>query len=246
MENHNLIKEIPIGIYCHSENSVCPYYGKVDDLYGYCDLEKCEVLDMCKICYDHYDSNGCLNEDYQGDNFMRGNVLVIVDPQNDFINGKLGSARAMKVANKIAEELLPKFGESNNYEIYVTQDWHNDIQLKVFDELKTFGMHCNEKEEGSEIYYNIEYELEKVNCPVTYVKKETFSTDLDIKTYPISITIVGFCTDICVLAMACNLRRQYPSSKIRVNPNYCCGTTEENEEAAIKVLKSMGFITEEK
>ena len=41
---------IPEGIYCHGYNYVCPYYSRIDEITGWCNLENVEVIDMCKEC----------------------------------------------------------------------------------------------------------------------------------------------------------------------------------------------------
>lgn len=57
-----------------------------------------------------------------------------------------------------------------------------------------------------------------------------------------SITMIGLCTDICVLSNALLLKSAYSNYKIIVDSNYCKGTTIYNHNNAIKVMKQCHII----
>jgi len=62
---------------------------------------------------------------------------------------------------------------------------------------------------------------------------------------PEEIVLVGLCTDICVISNALILRAEYPKVPIKVIASMCAGTTKENHEAALKVMRSCCIDVEE-
>lgn len=159
-------------------------------------------------------------------------VYVVVDPQNDFITGKLGSERAKTVADKIAsfiENVDPDEGM-----ITVTTDYH----YKDDPEFEKFGKHCLVNTKGAEIYNPIQKALDNFEGDKEIVSKDTFGVELELEGE--EVTLMGFCTDICVLVNAVLILQEYPYMKVYVDSNLSCGTTEEKEKAALSVLEGLG------
>ena len=170
-------------------------------------------------------------------------ALVVVDMQNDFIDGTLGSPEAEAIVPLVCN-YIKKF--KGNY-IFATQDQHfvDDYHKSV--EGKNIPIHCVSATEGFEIESSIEKALvEKLRegTIVTWWVKETFGS-LDLAKYLIesvkkdevdTIIIVGLCTDICVISNALILRAACPNTRIIVLDNLCAGTSPENHQAAIEVM----------
>lgn len=161
-----------------------------------------------------------------------GKILIVVDMQNDFITGSLGT----KEAQAIVPNVKKKIEEYNarGYEIFCTKDTHFEDYLETNEGKNLPIKHCIKYTNG----WDISKELNVDNA--MFINKNTFgysgwrgfSLDND------DIEIVGLCTDICVISNALILKAAYPEINITVDANCCAGTTPENHKAALTVMKS--------
>lgn len=178
-------------------------------------------------------------------------TLIVVDMQNDFITGPLGSPKAREIVPKVRDKITEYMNHGD--EIIFTQDTHTlDWSL----ELSTFPRHCIAWTPGWNIADDIaEAVIDKgplnpdSNVPsnVEVIMKFGFGYDAwDISVdnegnisdrYFYSIEIVGLCTDICVIANALALRSMFPDTEITVDASCCAGTTPEKHKAAIEIMK---------
>ena len=175
------------------------------------------------------------------------NILVIVDAQNDFINGSL--------ANKEAQEAVPKIVEligSQDWDaIIATQDTHYYKYLETKEGQSLPIEHCIRTTEGWKINSNILLAIFNSSAKqFKKIEKNTFGyLDIGQEVLDIvhgiayddeyNITIVGFCTDICVISNALILKAGYYSNgNIYVKADCCAGVTPEKHEAALEVMKS--------
>lgn len=176
--------------------------------------------------------------------------LIIVDAQNDFITGKLAVPGAEEVAKNICHELK----QTSAFPIF-TQDIHDSGEYALSVEGNHLPEHCNRNSNG----YLLHDELfniftRKAGYQYYPVRKSTFAymswptifseilqffpdPDLGASSAAITgITLMGFCTDICVLSNAIVLRSLFPNIPIRVKADCCAGSTPELHEAALKVM----------
>lgn len=166
-------------------------------------------------------------------------VLVVVDAQVDFVTGAL--------ANSVAEERIPAIKERvaaarENHEMVIfTQDTHMENYMDTLEGEKLPVEHCIYQTEGWEIVEELRDEA------ALRVLKPTFgSFDLIDRVVAfrnafnedVEIELCGFCTDICVVSNALLLRAAMPDAKIVVNEGLCAGTTKENHDAALAVMRS--------
>lgn len=162
------------------------------------------------------------------------NTFVIVDPQNDFIEGIFGSEYAKKVADAIAEFIttIPSNGH-----IIITKDIH----LEDDPEFNLFTKHCIKDTKGSSIYSPIKKALNNFKGKKTIIEKSTFGTHIPIEDDNIFIRICGFCTDICVLCNSIYLKNDYPKNKVILIKGLCAGTTKEAHDKSLDLLKGIGI-----
>ena len=166
-------------------------------------------------------------------------TLIIVDMQNDFITGPLGTSEAQKV-----EKSIVKWLHSFSYDqIYVTRDTHDSDYLTTPEGIKLPVPHCIRGTEGWQVSKAIMEELEKPGVFYTFINKTTFgypAWDLENlhDAEDDEIIFVGVCTDICVVSNALILKSMFPYARIRVIPSLCAGTTPENHQKALDVMKS--------
>ena len=178
---------------------------------------------------------------------MQKTALVVVDMQNDFIDGVLGSPEAKAIVPLVCEYIKNFKG---GY-IFATQDQHFDFENNYYESVegKNLPIHCVPATEGFEIESSIEKALvEKLRegTVVSWWAKETFGS-LDLEEYLIEsvkrdevdkIVIVGLCTDICVVSNALILRAACPNTPIIVLENLCAGTSPENHQSALNVMNA--------
>ena len=171
-------------------------------------------------------------------------LLIVVDMQNDFINGSLGTPEAEAIVDNVANYILEFPGD-----VILTQDTHYSDYLKTYEGKKLPIPHCIAGTAGRDLHYNIiaaVREKQETDATVGIVSKNTFgSVDLPEK-IRISefgehmyseIYICGLCTDICVVSNAMILKAYYPNRKITVLKDLCAGTTPENHQKALDVMK---------
>lgn len=168
-------------------------------------------------------------------------ILIVVDAQNDFITGSLGSAEAKKVVPNIVKKI-----DDHNGLIFVTQDTHQQDYLDTQEGLNLPIIHCQQHQYGWDINDDIARALLlKSKLTVFNVEKCTFgSFDLinAIKRFSndneFSIEIIGYVLDICVITNALLLKTAFPEARITVDTSCCAATSKEAFDAAVTVLKS--------
>ncbi len=164
-------------------------------------------------------------------------VLVLIDVQNDFIDGALGSKEAMNVLEKIKEKVITYPKE----QIYATRDTHGQDYLFTLEGQKLPVIHCQKETKGWHIHQALSDYLLKEHI----FDKTTFgSIELAQKMKKLAqeeeqeIELVGICTDICVISNALLLKTYLPNTNIRIDASCCVATTPENHQKALEVMKS--------
>lgn len=175
---------------------------------------------------------------------MAKKILVVVDVQNDFVYGSLGSDEAIAVVPNIVKKVNEY---KNNYDLIIfTQDTHYDDYLDTQEGKKLPVEHCIRGTNGWEIIDEINYKkCKKFNNFAVY-RKSTFGFDdwgweerfNNTDDSLLDIEIIGLCTDICVITNALLIKTYYPEAKITVDASCCAGSTPERHKAALDVMKS--------
>lgn len=166
-------------------------------------------------------------------------ILVVVDMQNDFINGALGTPEAEQIVGPVAD-LIGRYETDN---VYATRDTHHEDYLSTQEGRKLPVEHCIEGSYGWQIHPDVAVMLGSAEI----VDKPTFGS-LDLAGMitdrimgsgePAVITLVGLCTDICVVSNAMLLKALLPETPIRVIKDCCAGVTPEAHEAALATMAS--------
>ncbi len=163
-------------------------------------------------------------------------ILVVVDMQNDFIDGALGTPEAVA----IVENVKDKIRSYDNKDIFVTMDTHETDYLNTQEGRNLPVEHCIRGTEGWQIRDDI---AELLDGAAVYEKPTFGSVTLadDIAEIAsrrdIEIEVIGLCTDICVVSNALLLKAKMPEVKISVDPACCAGVTTESHEAALKTMQ---------
>lgn len=177
-------------------------------------------------------------------------LLVVVDMQNDFIDGSLGSAEAQSVVPRVVEKI--KNIDKANTLVLLTKDTHYTDYLNTLEGKMLPVAHCVENTPGWCINKEISSVVDKTPGYLKYssdkiinsrIYKNTFGSD-DLREFLLTyndideIEFCGLCTDICVVSNVLMTRQTLPNTKITVDASCCAGVTPEKHKAALEVMKS--------
>ncbi|MEE1312663.1 MAG: cysteine hydrolase [Lachnospiraceae bacterium] len=162
-------------------------------------------------------------------------ILVVVDMQNDFIDGVLGTKEAQAIVPKVIEKI-------NNFDgmVFATRDTHEENYLETQEGKHLPVKHCIRGTKGWEIREEIQsLILRKPIDKPTFGSKELGEVLADhAQGKPIeSITFVGLCTDICVISNAMLVKAYLPEVPVIVEENCCAGVTPESHKQALEAMK---------
>ena len=171
--------------------------------------------------------------------------LVVIDVQNDFVTGSLGTAEAVEMLPR----LLEKMGSFEGA-ILMTQDTHGADYLSTQEGRMLPVEHCIEGTAGWRFPAEVEALRESRGARV-YEKPTFGSTRLVSELKRLydggeleSVELVGLCTDICVISNALMIKAAMPELPVYVDPACCAGVTPEKHEAALEVMRSCQCIME--
>lgn len=169
-------------------------------------------------------------------------VLVIVDMQNDFIIGPLGTPEAIVARDNLCRWIKDNITREDM--IILTKDTHDERDYFNSQEGRNLPVgHCIQFTEGWRTDANIAKSIVDSNqiCSLSTVRKITFGS-LNLKEYipkdAEEIIFCGLCTDICVVSNALIIKAAFPEIPISVIANCCAGSTPEKHEAALSVMES--------
>ena len=174
-------------------------------------------------------------------------ILVVIDCQNDFIDGSLKNEEAIKAVPNIVK----KISEFDGDYILVTMDTHDENYLNTNEGKMLPVEHCIEGKIGWQINTDIKDALIYADVHksqnVMYFYKPTFGStsmaeflELDEAfSGELEIEYVGFCTDICVISnVLMDKAILYDRASITVDASCCAGVTPEKHKAALETMKS--------
>lgn len=164
-------------------------------------------------------------------------ILVVVDMQNDFVDGSLGTKEAAGIVNNVVEKIANFDGK-----IFATLDTHHHDYMETSEGKKLQVPHCIRMTNGWLLNEKVMDALSDKDYKT--IEKKTFgSTRLvnDIRRIKgkedIEIELVGLCTDICVVSNALLLKANFPEVKITVDASCCAGVTPESHSSALVTMK---------
>ena len=161
-------------------------------------------------------------------------ILIVVDMQNDFINGALGT--------KEAENILPRVKEIvENFDgkIYFTRDTHKENYMSTQEGKNLPVPHCIENTQGWQIEDSLLPYAKNIIDKPTFgslslakeLTKENSVEEIE------EIILVGLCTDICVISNAMLLKAALTETKITVDASACAGVTPETHTNALNAMQ---------
>lgn len=160
-------------------------------------------------------------------------VLIVVDMQVDFVTGSLGSKDAQDIVDNVVNRVAKHDGA-----IIFTRDTHSQDYMTTLEGKKLPVAHCIENTNGWQIIPQLRQYVSNV------VDKPTFgSTTLPQMVSQLagndlqSITLIGLCTDICVISNAMYLKANFPNTPIIIESHCCAGISKESHNNALNAMK---------
>lgn len=161
-------------------------------------------------------------------------ILAVIDMQNDFIDGALGTAEAVQIVDKVRARIDRALLEGAS--VIYTRDTHTEDYLNTQEGRNLPVVHCIKGTKGWEISKKVYVD----GCPV--VDKPSFGS-IDLAKWAAEqenleeIELVGLCTDICVISNAMILKAELPEVPVFVDPSCCAGVTPESHANALSAMK---------
>ena len=163
-------------------------------------------------------------------------LLLVIDMQNDFIDGALGTPEAAAIVDRVVEE-IKKYPASD---IIATRDTHAENYLETQEGRNLPVPHCIKGTAGWELHPKIASAL----GGAVILDKPAFGsrelaerlTEL-ARQEELDITLVGLCTDICVVSNALLVKAFLPETPVRVLAGCCAGVTPDSHQTALKTMQ---------
>ena len=162
-------------------------------------------------------------------------ILVVVDMQNDFIDGALGTSEAVAVVPRVEEKI-----KSFDGKVLFTRDTHFENYMETQEGKNLPVPHCIKGTEG----WQIRKELDVLRKTAPLDKLTFGSSELaqmlvsENEKEPIeSITFIGLCTDICVISNAFTVKAFLPEVPLTVDASCCAGVTPDSHKNALSAMK---------
>lgn len=167
------------------------------------------------------------------------NILVVIDMQNDFIDGALGTKEAENIVEKVCDKISSFDGK-----VFFTMDTHLENYLDTQEGKKLPVKHCIKDTEGWQLNKDIQNAKDKLQNSLT-IQKQTFAsatlaqqlTQLNETKTIKNITLVGLCTDICVISNAMTIKAFLPETSITVDASCCAGVTPQSHTTALQAMQ---------
>ena len=164
------------------------------------------------------------------------NILIAVDMQKDFIDGALGTKEAEAIVDNVARTV-----KSFDGEVIFTRDTHYDNYMDTQEGKNLPVPHCIKGTDGWQIDKKLAAIID-ADSSIKIFDKPTFgSVELaeylkrsgDIE----KVTLIGLCTDICVISNALLIKAYLPETEVSVIESCCAGVTPESHKNALEAMK---------
>lgn len=165
---------------------------------------------------------------------MRG-LLVVVDMQNDFVTGALGTKEAQAIVDNVIEKVYK--AQLNDFDVVFTKDTHFENYLSTQEGSNLPIMHCIKGTPGWELIPP----LKKYEVTHMIFEKNTFGS-LNLGQFVASnqydyVELIGLCTDICVISNAMIIKSVNPELLVTVDSSCCAGVSPESHQNALEAMR---------
>ena len=168
---------------------------------------------------------------------MAKNVLAVIDMQNDFIDGALGTKEAQAIVGNVVD-CIKKYASEGAQVVY-TRDTHFDNYMETQEGKNLPVPHCIKGTAG----WEIREELKSLQKDDTRIFDKLTFGSVELAEYLKgiegieSVTLIGLCTDICVISNAMVIKANLPEVQIKVVESCCAGVTPQSHKNALEAMK---------
>ena len=156
-------------------------------------------------------------------------TLIVVDMQNDFIDGTLGTKEAQAIVTNVKRKIEEY--KARGDEVIFTRDTHFANYLKTNEGKHLPVEHCIKGTHGWQIADGLGIDGCECIDKITFGYDKWYAYDFE------SVELVGLCTDICVVSNALIIKALCPEIDITVDASCCAGVTPESHQAALTTMK---------
>ena len=164
------------------------------------------------------------------------NILLVIDMQKDFVDGVLGTAEAQAIVPVVREKILGHTGK-----VYYTRDTHEEAYMDTHEGKRLPVPHCIRGTDG----WQIIDALQGLPCDGVIDKPTFGSVELmerllaeNEKDSIGQITLIGVCTDICVISNAMLVKAALPEVDVVVDAACCAGVTPQSHGTALDAMRA--------
>jgi len=162
--------------------------------------------------------------------------LIVVDMQTDFVDGALGTAEAVAIVPAVKARIEKAKAEGET--VLFTRDTHEEAYLETQEGRNLPVPHCIRGSEGWEIIP----QLRAYAAGAEMIDKPTFGSAalgqrLAAEEGIEQITLIGLCTDICVISNALLIKAFLPEVEVKVDAACCAGVTPDSHNNALAAMK---------
>lgn len=161
-------------------------------------------------------------------------ILCVIDMQNDFIDGSLGTKEAEAILQNVKQkiELYKKNGDA----VIFTRDTHPQDYLQTSEGKKLPVEHCIINTHGWQISDILPIDGAKIIDKPTFGSTQLAHYIATLQNVE-AIELIGLCTDICVISNTLLLKASFPECPISVDSSCCAGVTPESHLRALECMK---------
>ena len=170
------------------------------------------------------------------------NVLIVLYMQKDFIDGALGTAEAVAIVPNVEKKIQEFQGE-----VIFTRDTHEENYMETQEGKNLPVPHCIRGTAGWEIDASLQkYVTGKCIDKPTFgsVELGAYLKEINDAESIEAITLIGLCTDICVISNAMIAKATLPEVKVIVDSACCAGVTPQSHNNALEAMKMCQIIIE--
>ena len=161
-------------------------------------------------------------------------ALIVVDMQNDFITGSLGTKEAQDILPNVSKKL--HLETIKGTDLFFTMDTHNKDYLNTPEGKKLPIEHCIVNTHGWAIHQGLASYITYAKEIIHKLTFGSFELADKLSNYD-EIELIGLCTDICVISNAIIVKNKYPNAKVIIDALCCAGVTPDSHRAAIRTMK---------
>ena len=171
-------------------------------------------------------------------------ILVVVDMQNDFVDGALGTPEAQAIVPAVVKKIATYPADC----VWATRDTHSADYLQTQEGAHLPVEHCIKDRKGWQICPQVAAVLSPTarifdkpsfgSMDLTQALVEEDARELALSGEHIEVEFIGLCTDICVVSNALLAKAALPEVTISVDPSCCAGVTPAAHEAALATMRS--------